>query len=425
MQLFNSDYFKYQKRELFCDSVAVKDILASVGTPTYIYSKKFFIDRFNEFENAFESIPHKIFFAVKANFNLSTVKTFIDLGCGVDVNSEGELYRATKAGAKNYKMILTGVGKTEKEIRLGLEKDLLMIKAESFEEILLINKIANEMNKLAPLAIRVNPDVDAKTHPYISTGLSENKFGISSQEAVWIFEEASKMKNVILVGIDMHIGSQITSLMPFVEAVEKLADVYFKIKDKGIRLKHFDVGGGMGISYNQEKTFGISELANSILPTLRKLDCEIFFEPGRYLTANGGIIAAKVLYTKKNNEKNFVVVDAAMTDLLRPSIYGAYHHVQPINLNDDRQEILADIVGPVCESGDFIAKNRELTEFKSGEYLAVMSSGAYGMVMASNYNARRRAAEVMVDDNEFYLIRSRETLDHLLWDEEALMRKDQ
>jgi diaminopimelate decarboxylase len=418
MHLFKSDYFTYKDNILYCDSIPVDDIIKKFGTPVYIYSKKFLQDRYNEFENAFSGVKHKIFFAAKSNFNLSIIKTFVKLGGGVDVNSEGELYRALKAGAKHKNMVLSGVGKTDNEITLALKKKILMIKAESLEEIQLINKIAHGMKKIAPIAVRINPDVDAKTHPYISTGLAENKFGVSSNEIDLLSDEIAKLKNVKLVGIDMHIGSQITKIDPYVEAIEKLADIFFKLKAKGIKPEHFDIGGGFGVVYNDEKPFKISELADAIEPILIKLKCKIFFEPGRFLTANGGILVTQILFTKKNNQKNFFVVDAAMTDLLRPSIYKAYHHVQPVELHTDRDMIITDIVGPVCESGDFLAKNREITESKRGEYLAVMSAGSYGMVMSSNYNGRRRAAEVMVDNKKFHLIRSRETFDHLLWDEE-------
>ncbi|MFA6596995.1 MAG: diaminopimelate decarboxylase [Ignavibacteriaceae bacterium] len=413
-----STYFTYKNNQLYCEDVAVAEIIKQTGTPLYIYSKHYFEHAYKDFEAAFHSIPHKIFYAAKSNFNLSVIKTFLQLGSGVDVNSEGELYRALKAGAKPDKIILTSVGKTRREIELGLEHDVLMIKAESEEEIYLINEIAVSMNKIARVAIRVNPDVDAKTHPYISTGLSENKFGVDSETALKIFRMQSELKNIKFVGIDMHIGSQITTIPPFVEAVEKLANLFFILKKEGIELKHFDVGGGIGIQYKDEKTFSMKEFAEAILPTLISLNCEIIFEPGRFLTANAGVLATEVLYTKKNQNKNFIVVDAAMTDLLRPSIYGAYHHVQPVTLDETRKEIVADVVGPVCESGDFLAKERTIQKSEHGELLAVMSTGAYGMVMASNYNARRRPAEILVDGNTFKIIRARETFEQLLWDEE-------
>jgi len=420
MNIFDSSYFTYKSDELFCENVSTKKIIHEIGTPAYIYSKKFFVDHYKEFLDAFHEIPLTIFFAAKSNFNLNVIKTFVDLGSGVDVNSEGELKRALLAGAAPDKLILTGVGKSLNEIRLGLQKDLLMIKAESEEELDLINAIAGEMKKNARVAIRVNPDVDAKTHPYISTGLSQNKFGIDSKSALNLFKDKNRFKNVTFTGIDMHIGSQISSIQPFAEAVEKLSQIYFDLKTDGVHLQHFDVGGGVGVKYGNEETFSIKDYANAISPILKKLDCHVFFEPGRFLTANGGILVAQVLYTKRNGEKNFIVTDTAMNDLLRPSIYGAHHNIQPVELHSNRQEILADIVGPVCESGDFLGRKRKISETKRGEYLAVMSAGAYGIVMASNYNARRRPPEILVDNDKFYVVRSRETYDHLLYDEKII-----
>ena len=397
-----------------------REIINKTGTPVYIYSKKFFQDRYKEFTNAFKEINHKVFYSVKANFNLNVIKTFYDLGSGIDVNSEGEFYRAYKAGVDPKKMLMTGVGKSPTEIRLALDKDMLMIKAESMEEIELINEIAGKMKKTAPVAVRVNPDVNPQTHPYISTGLSQNKFGIGVNEASEIFKENQKFSHISFTGIDMHIGSQVTSVEPFDEAVDKLSQFFFKIKSYGVKIKHFDIGGGIGVAYNNEKSFSVSEYAETLLPKLKKLDCEIFFEPGRFLTANGGILVTRVLFNKKNNLKNFIIVDAAMNDFLRPSIYSAYHHIQPIEISKTDKDYTADIVGPVCESGDFFAKDRTISETASGKYLAIMSAGAYGMVMSSNYNARRRPAEVMVEGNKFKVIRSRETFDHLLYDEKVI-----
>ncbi len=420
MKSFKSGYFTYRENKLFCENVPVQKIAEEFGTPVYIYSKNFFIDSFNKFNDAFKDINHSIFFACKSNFNLSVIKTFADLGSGVDVNSEGELFRALKSGVNPGKIIFSGVGKTPHEIKFGLEKNVLMIKAESQQEIYLINEIAASMNKIAPVAIRVNPDVDAQTHPYVSTGLAENKFGIESKETVKLFHEYKNLKNIKFCGIDMHIGSQITKVEPFAAAVEKLAEIFLQLKSEGIPLEHLDVGGGIGITYNNESTFELNELANKLIPIFRKLNCDIFFEPGRFLTANAGILAASVLYTKKNHNKNFIIVDAAMTDLIRPSIYGSYHHIQPVEITDAK-DIVADIVGPVCESGDFLARNREFFECKQGDYLAVMSAGAYGMTMASNYNSRRRPPEVLVNGNDYKLIRSRESLENLFLDEDKLL----
>jgi len=420
MHYFETEFIRYKNNQLFVEDINVKDLVKEFETPLYIYSKNHFINQYKEFENAFKGIDHKIFYAMKANFNLSVINTFVKLGSGVDANSEGELYRALKTGVDPSKVILTSVGKTKNEIKLGLEKNVLMIKAESEEEIELINKIAGEMNKTARVAIRVNPDVDAKTHPYISTGLSSNKFGVDTKTALSIYERRKDFSNIEFTGIDMHIGSQITSIDPFVEAVEKLSELYFEIEKDGLKLKHFDVGGGIGVSYNSEKTFSINDFAERTIPLFKKLDCEIIFEPGRFLTANGGILITEVLYNKKNGDKNFVIIDAAMNDLLRPSIYQAYHHIQPINKFGNRNEMVADVVGPICETGDYFARDRKITQSKAGELLAVMSAGAYGMVMSFNYNGRRRAPEILVDGNNYDVIRSRETFDHLIWDEKII-----
>jgi len=419
MNYFPSNYFTYIDDKLFCEKVDLQQLAQEYGTPLFVYSKNFFIDRYKEFDEAFKSIKHRIYYASKANFNLSVIKTFHELGSGVDVNSIGEFYRAIKAGVNPKDMLLTGVGKTDEEIRLGLEKEVLVIKAESLEEVYVINGIAAELDIMAPVAIRVNPDVDAKTHPYISTGLAENKFGIDTVYAYDMFTECSKLSNIELTGIDMHIGSQITSMEPFIEAVIRMAELYKKVQSDGVPLKHFDIGGGIGVLYNSENPFTPKALADKLIRIFRQLDAEILFEPGRFLTANGGVLLTDVLYTKTNSlGKSFVVIDAAMTELLRPSLYKSYHHIQPVE-QIDNIDFVTDIVGPVCESGDYIAKEREMTMVGRGDRLAIMSAGAYGMVMSSNYNARRRPAEILVDGSEYKVIRSRETFEHLIFDEDS------
>ena len=417
MHYFETEFIKYKNNQLYIEEVSAEELIKRFGTPLYVYSRNHFITQYKKFNTAFKEIDHQIFFAMKSNFNLSVIDTFVKLGSGVDVNSEGELFRALKTNVASDKIILTGVGKTKNEIRLGLEKKVLMIKAECEEEVELINKIAGEMNVVASVALRVNPDVDAKTHPYISTGLSKNKFGIDSSEALSIYRGRNKYKNILFTGIDMHIGSQITSIEPFVEAIQKLSDIYFTLKSEGLKLRHFDVGGGIGVQYNNEKSFTIEDFAQKTIPHLKKLGCKILFEPGRYLTANGGILLTEVLYNKSNGDKKFIIIDAAMNDLLRPTIYQAYHHIQPIKKEIDRTDIVADIVGPVCETGDYFARDRKISETKSGEFLAIMSAGAYAMTMASNYNARRRAPEIIIDGEKVITARSRETFEHLLWDE--------
>lgn len=420
MDLFENEQFYYRNGELYCEGTPVEEIIEAVGSPAYIYSRNFFADRYKEFNEAFAEVKHSVFFAVKANFNLNVMKTFSDMGCGLDVNSAGELFRAQKTGVLPGKIIMSGVGKTYEEIKLALEYNIKLIKAESLEELRLIDEIACQLNVTAPVALRVNPDVDAKTHPYISTGLAENKFGIQASEAEEIYAEASGLENISLVGMDMHIGSQITTTAPFVEAVEKMVTLFKKIRARGIPLNHFDIGGGMGVRYKDENVFTPKELAASIMPALLSLNCEIMFEPGRYFTANGGILVAEVLFSKKNGEKNFIITDVAMTELIRPSLYSAYHHIQPLKLKL-KEDITVDIVGPVCESSDFMGRNRVIESLESGDKIAIMSAGAYGMVMASNYNGRRRPPEVLVDDDKFYVIRNRETYENMLLDENLLL----
>ena len=416
MLFLNSDTFHYKDKELYCENVKAAELAQKFRTPLFVYSKSFFKERFNSYKKAFEEIENTIFFAAKSNYNLNVMKIFYDLGAGIDVNSAGELFRALKIGADPKRIILTGVGKTKEEIKLGLQNNVLLIKAESPQEIHTINKIAKELGVTARVAIRVNPNVDPQTHPYITTGLVESKFGIPAKESIELYKEASKMSNIQLTGIDMHIGSQITKINPFVDSVKKLSEVYFELKELGIELEHFDIGGGMGVVYKDETPFAIEELAENLIPILKELKCKIMFEPGRFLTANGGILLTEVLYTKNNHEKNFVIIDGAMTDVLRPSIYGAYHNIQPVVING-KNDITADIVGPVCETGDFLAKEREIQKVESGDLLSVMTAGAYGMVMSSNYNARRRPPEVIVDNDKYYSTRSRETYEHLLYDE--------
>ena len=296
MEFFDSHYFTYKDNKLFCENVNLEQIANEVDTPVYVYSKKFMKDRFQEFENAFKDVNHKIFYACKANYNINIIQLFNDLEAGIDVNSAGEFYRAVKAGVNPQNMIMSGVGKTRDEIKLALENNIRLIKAESFGEIELISKVAEEVNKIAPIAIRVNPNVDPSTHPYISTGLAENKFGVDETFALEIFKDVSKLQNIQLVGIDMHIGSQIIKVDPYVEAVSKLVDLVKKLNAEGINLTHIDIGGGMGIKYFDEQPFTPKQLADAILPILKEVDCEIFFEPGRSLTANGGCLVAKVLY---------------------------------------------------------------------------------------------------------------------------------
>ncbi len=416
MEFFESEYFTYKNNRLYCDDTDLEKLTNSVDTPVYVYSKKFIEDSYRKYSSAFGKISHKIFYACKANYNISIIKLLHNLGAGIDVNSAGEFLRAKKAGVNPKEMIFSGVGKTAEEIELLLSNDISLIKSESFDEIKLINHIAEKLGKRAPVAIRVNPNVDPVTHPYISTGLAENKFGIDEKSAPDIFIEANNFSSIKLFGIDMHIGSQITKIEPFIEAAEKLTALVENLKAREIYLSHIDIGGGMGIRYKDESPFEPHVLAEAIIPIISKTGCQLYLEPGRSLVANSGCLITKVLYAKKNLEKNFIIVDAAMNDMLRPSIYSAYHHIQPL-LKGKSEDITADIVGPVCESGDFLGKNRILENCESGDLLALMSAGAYGMVMSSNYNARKRPAEVLVDGENFKIIRSRETYQQIMQNE--------
>ena len=406
-------HFRYRNRQMYCEGVKIEDIIAKVGSPAYIYSKKTIVEAYTEFDSAFKEIDHLVCYSMKANSNLNVVNILAKLGSGIDCNSGGEIYRALKVGTDPRKIIFAGVGKTEEEIRYALQYDILMFKVESRSELRAINEIAGEMGKKAPVAIRVNPDVSVKTHPYIATGLSENKFGIDSSLARESFALAQSLPNIQIVGLDMHIGSQITEVGPFIEACNKMVLLALELRKAGYNIEHFDLGGGMAIPYKVERPASPKDLAEAIGATLNVSDCKIIFEPGRYLVGNAGILVTKVLYTKKHKKKNFLIVDAAMNDLIRPSLYEAYHRIKNVHLKYE-ESIIADIVGPVCESGDFFARNREINKCKQDDLLAIMSAGAYGMVMSSNYNTRPRIPEVMVDGSKFYLTRERETYEDII-----------
>lgn len=411
--------YLYKNNKLFCEKVSLNSIASAVGTPFYVYSKKSFVDRFNEFKTSFNELDHKIFFAVKSNSNLNIMKLFYSLGAGLDVNSGGELYRALKIGADPKKILFTGVGKTEDEILLGLRNNIFLFKAESVQEIELMNKLAASENKKARIALRVNPNVDPKTHPYITTGLYESKFGIDEGAALEAFNLASQFPNIDVIGIDMHIGSQITDLSVYQDAIKIINRMIQKLRESGIHLTHFDIGGGLGVQYNSEAAPSAKDFADATIPLLKETNCKIFIEPGRYLTADSGALVSKVLFTKKHRDKNFLIVDAAINDLLRPALYRAYHHILPVD-KDEIEIVRYDVVGPVCETGDFLALDRTLQKMNREELIAIMSSGAYGSVMSSNYNSRRRVPEVIVDDDNFYVARERESYDDLVKNEKII-----
>lgn len=408
-------FFEYRNGELYCEDTPVSRIAEEVGTPFYCYSHATLKRHFNVFDQAFESIPHIICFAVKANSNLAVLRLFAREGGGADIVSGGELFRALKAGVAPEKIVYAGVGKTREEIRRALEAGILMFNVESSQELLMIDSVAAGLGVKAPVALRVNPDVDPQTHPYISTGLKQNKFGMSYETVLEEYKEAARLENIDLVGVHKHIGSQITMVSPFVDALEKTIDLVEQLKAEGIGIKYIDIGGGLGITYKDEAPPHPKELAEQISGMLEKTGLTIIFEPGRVISGNAGALITKTLYTKRNENKTFFIVDAAMNDLARPSLYGSYQHIIPVAEKvNERSKVSSDVVGPICESGDFLAKDRVLPEFKPDELMAVMSAGAYGFTMSSNYNSRPRVAEVLVNGGEFDVIRERESLDDLV-----------
>ncbi|MGD9818599.1 MAG: diaminopimelate decarboxylase [Desulfomonilaceae bacterium] len=405
-------FFEYQNNELFCENVSLTAICKAVGTPVFVYSRKTLERHFRAFQEPFANVDHLICYSMKACSNIGILNIFSKLGSGVDIVSGGELYRAIKAGIDPRKIVYSGVGKTESEIDEALEADILMFNVESEDELQAINQRAFSRNRKARIALRVNPDVDPKTHPYISTGLRTNKFGIDISRSLELYKLAQTMKSIDPIGIDCHIGSQLTELAPFKETVSILKELLKTLRQEGINIKYLDVGGGLGIPYDQETPPPPSAYGSTILEALRDMDVKIILEPGRVMVGNAGVLLTKVLYTKRTAEKNFVIVDAAMNDLVRPSLYKAYHSIIPVNKRSENlksEVLLADIVGPICESGDFLARSREIITPENGDYLAVMSAGAYGFSMSSNYNSRPRACEALVDDDNFHVIRDRET----------------
>lgn len=406
-------FFNYKKGELYAEGVAVRELAEKFGTPLYIYSYNTLLRHFNAYSKAFNGFPHIVCFALKANSNAAIIKLIAKQGGGADVVSGGELFRALKAGVPPKKIVYAGVGKTEEEIRYALKNKILMFNVESEDELREINRIAGLMKAKAPVALRINPDIDPQTHPYISTGLKKHKFGIPIKDALEHYKLASNLENIKIVGIHKHIGSQLTKISPFVDAIKRILMLIDELASHGISIEYLDIGGGIGITYLDENPPEPLHLANSILPLLKGRKLTIVLEPGRSIVGNAGILVTKTLYLKDGDNKKFVIVDAAMNDLIRPSIYGAYHHIQPV-MKNKRKKIIADIVGPICESGDFLAKEREIHAIKSGECIAVMSAGAYGFTMSSNYNSRPRAAEVIVKGNKYALIRKRETYNDLI-----------
>lgn len=411
------NYFHYQNDQLYCEGVSVADIAGKVGTPFYLYSEKTLRQHFRVFDSAFTDLPHIVCYAVKANSNIALLRLFASEGGGVDIVSGGELYRALQAGVDPQKVVYSGVGKRLDEIEYALRSNILMFNVESSQELQVIDECAGRLGLKAGIALRVNPDVDPGTHPYISTGLKENKFGIDIDKSVDDYRRAMSLKNLDIKGVSCHIGSQLTKITPFTDALERLKKLMGILKNEGITIKYLDMGGGLGITYNAEEPPHPTDYAKEIIGAAKDLGCTFIFEPGRVIVGNAGILVTKVLYTKSNEAKNFIIVDAGMNDLVRPSLYGSYHHIQPVRKND-AEEIVADVVGPICESGDYLAKGRQLPAFKNDDLMAVMSAGAYGFTMSSNYNSRPRIAEILVSEGSFNVIRKREEYTDLVRNEE-------
>jgi len=406
------DYFEYRDGELFCEDVPVKAVARKVGTPFYLYSYGTFERHFRVFDGAFAGMPHLVCYSLKANSNGALVRTVAKLGGGADIVSGGELYRALKAGIPADRIVYSGVGKSAGELRYAIEAGIRMINIESEGELLVLKKLSRKMKKKVPVSIRVNPEIDPKTHPYITTGLKKNKFGILWGEAARLYREIAAEDYLAPVGISSHIGSQILELGPFIEAVTSLKSMILELKGQGIAIEMLDIGGGLGISYKDELPPHPDEYARAVRENLGDTGITLIMEPGRVIVGNSGIFVARMLYVKRTAGKTFYIVDGAMNDLVRPSLYNAYHEILPVDENRGKT-VVVDLVGPICESGDFFAKDRELADLKEGSLVAVKGAGAYGFAMSSNYNSRRRAAEVLVRGSEFYVVRKRETLKDL------------
>ena len=412
------DYFNYKGDSLLAEAIPVADIAQKYGTPCFIYSRATLERHYGVYQEALEGCPHLICFAVKANSNLAVINVLARLGAGFDIVSGGELERVIAAGGDTSKVIFSGLGKTEAEIERALQLGIYCFNIESGAELDRIDRIAQRLGKKAPISVRVNPDVNTDTHPYISTGQKENKFGISYEQAIDIYRRAAILEGIKILGIDCHIGSQLTSVEPFLDATDRLLTLTDQLADEGILLTHFDVGGGLGVTYGEEEPPHPSELIAMIRSRFANREMTLLIEPGRTISANAGIFVTKVEYLKQTNHKNFAIIDGAMNDLLRPALYGAWQEIIPVNRRQG-DGITYDVVGPVCESSDFLGKERVLC-IKAGDLLAVRSAGAYGFAMSSNYNTRPRSAEIMVDHDKSYLVRPRETITELFAGESCL-----
>ena len=410
----------YRDDVLYMEQVSIEALAKHYGTPCYVYSKQAILDVYQAYTESFASLKHQVCYAVKANSNLAVLGILAQAGAGFDIVSRGELMRVLAAGGQASKVVFSGVGKTKSDIEYALNQGIACFNVESISELTLINEVAQQLDKSAPISLRVNPDVDAKTHPYISTGLKDNKFGIAHEEAIVVYQQAAELSHIDIVGIDCHIGSQLTEVEPFVAALDKLIELIHKLNDNGITLQHVDLGGGLGVRYIDESPVTIDEFAEALIPKLSALGLTVFFEPGRSIVANAGVLLTRVDVLKPTEHKNFAIVDAAMNDLIRPALYQAEMAVIPERLLSNGLDTDGtqpwDIVGAICETGDFLAKNR-LLSLATGDILAITGAGAYGFTMSSNYNSRPRASEVMVADNRHQLIRKRETVEALYADE--------
>jgi len=406
--------FSFKNKALYAESVAVTDLMVEYGSPLYIYSHGQIVSNWQKFDQAFGDHPHLICYAVKANSNLGVLNVLAKLGSGFDIVSIGELERVIAAGGKPERCVFSGVSKTKTEIQRALELGIYCFNVESAAELDRVESVAKLMSIKAPISIRVNPDVDANTHPYIATGLKENKFGVSIDKALELYKKAELSKHLDVFGLDYHIGSQITEVSPFIEALEKALELISQLKAEGIKMSHIDIGGGVGIAYNEEKTINIEKYVQSVLDKVG--DLEVILEPGRAIVGNAGIFVTQVEYLKQSGVKSFAIIDGAMNDLQRPSLYGSYHQAIAVEDNSKGIKDTWDLVGPICETGDFLAKDRELT-LEQGDYIALMSAGAYGFVLSSNYNSRPRVAEVMVSGSSHALVRKRETVGSLFENE--------
>ena len=427
------DAFEYRGKTLFCDDVRIDDIISQVGTPAYIYSKNAILTRYHELETTFQDVDTTICFSVKSNSNLSICKILSEEGSGFDVVSGGELFRAIKAGGDPSKIVFAGVGKMDREIRYALENDIFMFNVESVAELEHINKLAGEADKVPRVALRINPDIDAKTHAKTTTGKKENKFGIDLTEAKMLIKQSARYPNVDLCGLHVHLGSPIYTVDPYVRALRKILALIQNCRNEGLDIEYMNIGGGYCISYTGEKVIRPKDYASKILPLVKEMQCNLIMEPGRFIIGNSGILISQVIYTKETvHGKKFVICDAAMNDLIRPALYDAFHRIWPVNANIKMPEVenpdktavkkgmeLVDIVGPVCESSDTFATYRALPKVKEGDLLAIFSAGAYGFTMSSSYNSRPRPCEVLVDGDHFRIIRKRETYEDLVRGEDV------